>query len=490
MKCIHILKYLNITFALLALLFACFYSRWDLSFTAPLLQVVGNLHPLFLHLPIGGFTFLILLKITNKLGLANVDKSVLVIILLFTSLFANASFFTGFILASQGGYPSDLLNDHLWSAAAYVCFLAIAGFLLSSKKQALKISVSYYLFLMVSGVSMVLTGHFGGLMSHGDPLAPLLDEVKPVVIDKPTEERLVFDEVVKPILQAKCYDCHGNGKAKGKLTMNTIEEILKGGESDEKTLIPGDHKKSLLISSLMLPLDHDEHMPPAKKTQLTEGEIKILTWWVTQGAPSEKTVAEVAPSAQLIKAIEELVPEDIRQKREIDRLQKMTAQKQKSKEQRAVLNEKIEASIPSELRPMIRFISPRTTDIHFSSVSLQSEFTDDDFNSLRELSPHFTSLDLSHSSITSTTVKSLTSCHNLHSLRIANTSITSTDLEEIGKLQELKTLSLHTTDIDSSALTHLSSLKKLTKLYLWNTKISPEDIATFKKNNPNVNVVH
>jgi hypothetical protein len=52
------------------------------------------------------------------------DESLLYFVLIFTSLVASASFFTGFALSMQGGYPSELLNNHLWSAALYVCFFS------------------------------------------------------------------------------------------------------------------------------------------------------------------------------------------------------------------------------------------------------------------------------------------------------------------------------------------------------------------------------
>ena len=42
---------------------------------------------------------------------------------------------------------------------------------------------------------------------------------------------------------------------KGKLSLSTYDDILAGGKSAGRALIPGDAERSLLISSLMHPLD-------------------------------------------------------------------------------------------------------------------------------------------------------------------------------------------------------------------------------------------
>ena len=50
----------------------------------------------------------------------------------------------------------------------------------------------------------------------------------------------VFATLIKPVLEAKCVQCHGAEKDKGKLRMNTKEDLLKGGrEIGEDILIKG-----------------------------------------------------------------------------------------------------------------------------------------------------------------------------------------------------------------------------------------------------------
>ena len=48
-----------------------------------------------------------------------------------------------------------------------------------------------------------------------------------------------FEKEVRPLLVEHCFKCHGNGKAKGGLSLSSREGILKGGDSGP-AVIPND----------------------------------------------------------------------------------------------------------------------------------------------------------------------------------------------------------------------------------------------------------
>lgn len=91
-----------------------------------------------------------------------------------------------------------------------------------------------------------------------------------------------FFKDVQPILEAKCYDCHQGGKAKGDLRLDELAAALKGGESDGPAILPGHASNSPLIARVTT-TDEDELMPPKGKP-LTEQEIATLTTWINEGA--------------------------------------------------------------------------------------------------------------------------------------------------------------------------------------------------------------
>jgi len=94
-----------------------------------------------------------------------------------------------------------------------------------------------------------------------------------------------FEKEIRPILANNCYSCHSeNSESKGKLKaglrLDSLEMILKGGDSGT-ALTPGD-VNSLIIKAVGY-LNEDMAMPP--KGKLKEHEIQALTKWVEIGAP-------------------------------------------------------------------------------------------------------------------------------------------------------------------------------------------------------------
>jgi cytochrome c553 len=103
-----------------------------------------------------------------------------------------------------------------------------------------------------------------------------------------------FEGKIRPLLTANCYKCHSaeQGKAKGGLTLDTREGLLKGGENGP-ILIPGDPAKSKLITAVTYN-DPDLQMPP-KGEKLSEKEIADLTAWIKMGAPDPRVTSAGGP---------------------------------------------------------------------------------------------------------------------------------------------------------------------------------------------------
>ncbi|MCB1086543.1 MAG: DUF1549 domain-containing protein, partial [Verrucomicrobiae bacterium] len=89
---------------------------------------------------------------------------------------------------------------------------------------------------------------------------------------------------VQPILEARCYDCHRGGKAKGDLKVDHLAAMLKGGKDDGPAIVPGDPKGSSLIWRVTPDEAGDDIMPP-KGEPLSPNEIATLTKWIEEGAP-------------------------------------------------------------------------------------------------------------------------------------------------------------------------------------------------------------
>ena len=100
-----------------------------------------------------------------------------------------------------------------------------------------------------------------------------------------------FDKQLKPLLEANCINCHAAPykkgsrlrKPKGDYRVDTRENILKAGESEEPGIVPGNSAKSQVYKRVILPEDHDDIMP-AKGDPLTPAQQKILKDWIDAGA--------------------------------------------------------------------------------------------------------------------------------------------------------------------------------------------------------------
>jgi hypothetical protein len=59
------------------------------------------------------------------------------------------------------------------------------------------------------------------------------------------------------------------------LRLDSLAAVRKGGKNGP-VLKPGESQASPLLRRLLLPLDHDDHMPPDGKPQPTAAEIAVL----------------------------------------------------------------------------------------------------------------------------------------------------------------------------------------------------------------------
>jgi uncharacterized membrane protein/mono/diheme cytochrome c family protein len=275
----------------------------DISDTA---QFVGRLHLLLLHLPIGFLLLLAALELVACLpGLRNANASAGFIL----ALAVPASLLTAFCgwqLARTGGYDEQLLFWHRWLgvAAAGLVLITAAGY-------RFRATIAYRLTLLATVVVLTIASHYGGSITHGKdfltrhapaPLKRLFGGGAAAETGGATAPS-AYAAVVQPILDRTCVACHSAEKPKGKLRLDSFVALLAGGAGGA-VVQPGRSAESELIKRLLLPLDHDDHMPPEGKPQPTPEEIALLRWWIDAGADGVKTVAELNPNPDIARLIE------------------------------------------------------------------------------------------------------------------------------------------------------------------------------------------
>lgn len=289
---------------------------------------IGHLHPVLLHLPIGLLVALGALQLFARdqrvAGLRRAHGVLVTLLVLATP----AAAVSGWLLHEGAGY-GEVVESHEYSGIALTFLVLGIGIAFVRR------STAYGWLVGLACVILLPTAHLGGSLTHGEDflLGPFLRSgsdgtpaLEPVLTasDRPSmeepETRGVEPDPVDepgpgepepvaaavpaaavptwadaaPILDRYCSRCHGERRQRGGLTLQTLEGALAGGDIGP-ALVPGDLEGSLLWTRLQLPLDHEDHMPPASKSQPRPEEIELLRAWVL-GVPAMDTPPGQGPA--------------------------------------------------------------------------------------------------------------------------------------------------------------------------------------------------
>lgn len=93
-----------------------------------------------------------------------------------------------------------------------------------------------------------------------------------------------FTLKVLPLLKDKCLGCHGSdrGDLKGEFSVRSRDDLLKGGESEEPAIVPGEPDAGTLVEAISW---DGLEMPPKENDRLNAEQIKVVRRWIQQGAP-------------------------------------------------------------------------------------------------------------------------------------------------------------------------------------------------------------
>ena len=122
-------------------------------------------------------------------------------------------------------------------------------------------------------------------------LALLLFPAMIVAADEPKKDKAAtgsplkvsYDKQIRPVFQAKCQGCHQPAKAGGGYVMTAFDRLIKGGESDDRAIVPGKPADSHLVEQITPNKDGKAEMPQGKPA-LSAGEIELITRWIAEGA--------------------------------------------------------------------------------------------------------------------------------------------------------------------------------------------------------------
>ena len=433
-------------------------------------EFIGRFHPLLVHLPIGILLIGLLLQwIAAKEKYTNLQHAVPVIIL-FGAISAVLSCISGYFLSLSGEYDKSTVDWHMWMGIG-VALIAIVIYLKLIKKKidrGFKI-LSAGLFFLVS-----ITGHLGGSLTHGsDYLTSAFTSADGITNSKQkvipdVQQAFAYADIIQPMLEDKCYSCHGPSKQKGKLRMDTPELLMKGGKEGIE-IVPGKADESELIKRLLLPREDKHHMAPKEKPQLTEKQISLLHWWIEQGADFNKPV------------------KDIQQPEKIKPL--LLALQSGHEEIKAIPNipsepvEKADELAIQKLKDAGVIIMPVAQNSNYlvANFVMAPDAGDKEVSLLTPLKKQLVWLKLGSTKITDAALPVIGQCTNLIQLQLNHTSVTDAGIGSLKNLSGLQSLNMVGTAITANGVRILKDLKNLQSIYLYQTGVEQKDFDGLKK---------
>jgi uncharacterized membrane protein len=465
-----------------------------------IVRFIGHFHPVLLHLPIGVFVLILF----QELGVIFFRRSrETVSASLFPMFFGAASsivaVIAGFLLyhgnADEYG-GNDLAERHLWGGLIFA-MVAVLTFIFKAWSVKAHSNPAWYRLLLFGSVGvMSFTSHDGASLTHGSDyltkyapeplrkalgLAPAKSSTKPV--SETPADPVVYADIVAPILERRCVQCHKEGKAKGKFRMDTYEMLVKGGK-EGPGIEPGKSAESNIIVRIELPMDDDEHMPPEGKPDIEDPEVAIVKWWIDNGADPNKNLSAFQ------------IPADIK-----DALAKVstmpvpaaghgtdTAAPAKATGPDESLKKTV-ADLSKEFPGALTFESQESPLVTFTAVSLRGKFDDEGFGKLGPVLPHLTTIDLSATKVTDKSVDALASAKHLRMVRLSETAVTDSAIETLLKIPTLESINVYGTKVTDAGVAKLAALPNLKRLYLWQTAVTPEAVKALKEKLPNCEIV-
>lgn len=448
----------------------------------------GHFHPVIVHLPIGILILAFIIELVSRKNKSNASPQRAVSFMLgMGCTSAVFSCVVGWLLSKQGSYDENTLMLHQWMGIGVALVSGVCWWMKQKKNATFKKRSVYGLLLTALFVMLVLTGHNGGSMTHGDDY--LTAELPEWLIGSESKdttvfvrktianvnEAYVFTDLVQNILADKCYSCHSSKKVKGGLRVDNEKLLFKGGKHGI-VIKPGDADESELITRILLPEEDNKRMPPEKQEQLTQEEIALLKWWVQNGADTKKKVKEFTTVAEIMPMLASFAASPGKDSSEISPLSKIFDTDLPPADQKIL-------DTLTRLGILVQPVAKSNNLLEISCINYPG-FNDNTMPLLLKVADHIVSLKLDGTQITDGAFTAVSQFRNLVHLNIANTTVSNTAMAKIQPLQGLEYLNIVGTKVGNEGLQHLQALPALKRVYCWNSLVTDKGLTDFnqKKN--------
>ncbi len=448
---------------------------------SPLLLTIGRFHPIVLHFPLVLLALALLTEVGAYFNWHSLGRTFSFYLLLAAVVFTLISIFSGYLLFASGEYAGNLMEEHFNGAVLTGCLLLFSLVLYLHQSKG---SPWFLMSLLATNVAAFYTGHQGGNLTHGQnyltEYLPMIG-VEEKIYQSDTTEYL-YEDIVQPILEAKCAGCHTTLRAKGDFSVSSFEDLFKAGESGKIPLTHYNPKESELLVRILMPDSLTDHMPPAGKTPLDENEIAILEYWISNGAEQKQTLTDSSSTDSTQKEITLLV-------NQLEpALKKYRFNVFKAKRNAQKLAEELE-----ELAVDMEVNIKRDQESEGELYTLSAKFPPAPFGSekLSQLKPYldlFTKVSLVSSQIDDADLYVIGQMSNLEELYLQKSKLKGSGLIQLSKLNKLQILNVSFTEVDDKALLDIVKFPALKQVYTYGTKTTKDVTIALQKYKPTLQI--
>ncbi|MBI5863906.1 MAG: hypothetical protein HZB38_05260 [Planctomycetes bacterium] len=468
--------------------------------SAPLLILLGRLHPLILHLPIGLFVGLAVLEFVALVRRKPLARDVSLPLAWLTAVTAAMSVASGLILALESSKTSSLVGWHRNLGIAFgVAAIVVAIVRTETTKHG-----AYRAVLLLAIGLLVPTGHLGGSITHGEEF--LTEPLAVLVGEKPSDEPPVraappgtvahdatagaaqsqpadataeagaadaYWKTIAPLLKEKCGNCHGESRQRGGLGLHSPDAIRAGGKHgsiiEHKVSEPAE-----IIRRLRLPADEKQHMPPANKPQPDEAEIRVIERWIEAGAPMSAATQDsraTSPPGESPPAATSAPADESSEERNDASGKRDDAPAAAPDAIRALLDRLVHVEPIAEGSKLLRI------DFIAATALPDAEMR----SLLAPLRENVADLRLAKSPIADEGLAEIAGMPRLRRLDLSGTQITSAGLAHLAKHPALEELLAVGTKADDTAVESLASMPNLRHVYVWRSGVSADAAARLRE---------
>jgi uncharacterized membrane protein len=424
---------------------------------------LGRLHPLIVHLPIGFLLLAILFNFLSYLPKYANLKVAISFTLLAGFIAAVLACILGYILSFSGEYNLKLLKSHKVSGISVAILSGILYVLSIERFKNYLSPKTYSVALVVLFALLSFSGHQGGALTHGNDYLSMKtlfhhERLKPVKV----EEAYIFEDVIQPILEKKCSQCHQGSKLKGNLSIEALSDLKKGGKHGA-AVSAGKLNESELYKRITLSPDSKEFMPTDGKTPLTKTETEIIKWWIEKAqAVENKKIVELKDTKEITPQIASFLglgdnnasTKDSNIKQNINPDIPLTANKTQ-----------IESLRKKGFMIRIMLQKPVMLDATLPAKSLLKLV--DCQAELKALSKNIIWLNLSDNNLNDRDLAFLKDLANLEKLRLEKNPLTDEVCENLINLKHLEAVNLNETQITDRGIKELTKNPAIKRVYSW-----------------------